>query len=456
MEDREIAEDTIDLNDLKRIVMENIGRLLALIVVTTVFAAIIAFSLPKQYESTVLVRAKSQKPGGGISMQASAAIALLGGGGLSNPNQTYIEMLKSRRVLDPVIAQLDLPNKEKITAKDFATGFLKIVNTKGTDLIEIAATGRSPEEAQQISSAVIGSFQQELTRLNQSEQSLMVKFLKERLILAKQEMEEAERGLEKFRQQEKIFVPEEQAKESVKRIMEIDQKIAQMRVENEANGAKLYGVRNKLGEQNQALAMYQLSDNVEIQQIRSSIVAKQVQLVSLEQRFTQKHPGVVLLKQELDELNKNLTQAVTNSVKAGTNTLNPVHGGLLLERVKTEIELSVGQATVDGLQQVQLENEKEISKLSANSLAYIGMERQAKIAQEVYAVLVRNYEQNRVQEAMESMDIQIVDAPNLPMRHSGPKRVLITAVGGVLGVMLAAGYLILLYIRGRKDAKLIG
>ena len=451
MEDREIAEETIDLNDLKKIVIENKWRLLALIVVTTVFAGVIAFSLPKQYESTVLVRAKSQKPGSGISMQASAAIALLGVGGGSNPNQTYIEMIKSRRVLEPVIAQLDLPNKEKITAKDFATGFLKIVNTKGTDLIEIAATGRSPAEAQQISSAVIGSFQQELTRLNQSEQSLIVKFLKERITLTKQEMEQAESNLEKFRQQEKIFVLDDQAKESVKKVMEFDQKIAQMRVLNEANNAKLQGIRSQLSEQNEALATYNLSDNVEIQQIRTNIVGKQVKLVSMEQRFTDKHPGVVLLNQEIEELNKKLKQAVTNSVKAGTNTLNPVHGGLLLDKVKTEIELSVGQASVDGLQRVQTENEQEISKLSANSLTYIGLERQVKIAQEVYKVLVQNYEQNRVQEAMESMDIQIVDAPNLPTRHSGPKRMLITAVGGVLGGVFACIYIIMLYFRSSKQ-----
>jgi uncharacterized protein involved in exopolysaccharide biosynthesis len=446
MDENNTTEEFIDLNEIKQAVRDNKFRLLTLIVATTLFAGIIAFSLPKQYESTVLVRAKSQKPGSGISMQASAALALLGGATASS-NQTYIEMIKSRRVLEPVIAQLDLPDKEKIQVKDFVKNFLKITNTKGTELIEIAATGRSPEEAQQISTAVIGSFQQELTRLNQSEQSLMVKFLKDRITLAKQDMEQAERDMEKFRQQEKIFVPDEQAKESVKKLVEFDKKIAQIRVENEANQTKLQGVRTQLARQNEALLAYNLSDNVEIQQIRSKIVEKQVQMVNMAQRFTDKHPGVILLNQELDELNSKLKQAIGNSVKAGTNTLNPVHGGLLLDKVKTELEVSVGEATVDELLRVQKENEQEISKLSANSLTYIGLERHVKIAQEVYTVLVRNYEQNRIQEAMESMDIQIVDAPNLPKRHSGPKRVLITAVGGVLGVMFAIVYLGVLFFR---------
>lgn len=445
MEIRSLSEASIELNDLKKIMIEYKHRLLAMIVVTTMFAGIIVFSLPKQYESTVLVRAKNQNPSRGLSMQGASALALLGGM-TSNPNQTYIEMLKSRRVLEPVIAQMDYPEKDKMEVEQFAKHF-KIVNIKGTDLIEIVTTEQSPKAAQQLSSALIGSFQKELTNLNQSEQSVMVKFLKERIGIAKQEMEDAERTLEKFRQQVKIFAPEEQARESVRKIMEYDQKIAQLQVQNESSLAKLQGILNQLGEQNKALKTYNLSDNPEIQQIRTNIVSKQMQMISMEQRFTDKHPGVVLLRQEIEELNQKLKLSVANSVNSGTNTLNPVHSGLLIAKVQTEIDLSVGQATVTGLQRVQSENEKEISNLSTNSLAYIGLERQVKISQEVYSVLVRNYEQNRVQEAMESMDIQIIDAPNLPARHSGPKRLLTTVAGGVLGVVFAAIYIIIAYTR---------
>ena len=452
MEARENAADTvIEIKGLRTAIAENKMRLLLLWIVTVVFAVIIAFSLPKQFESNVLVRAKTQNPASGVSLQASAAVALLGGN-VPSPNQTYIEMLKSRRVLDPVIAESDLPDKDVMQAKDFAKEYLKISNTRGTDLIEIQAFGRTPQEAMQISSAVIGSFQRELTRLNQSEQSLMVKFLKERITLAKQDMEQSERDMEKFRQQEKIFVPDEQAKASVQKIMDVDQKIAQIRVQNEANRAKLQGVRSQLNEQNKALTTYNLSDNVELQQIRTTIVNKQVQLVSMEQRFTDKHPSVILLNQEIDELTKKLKQAITNSVKAGTNTLNPVHAGLLIDKTQTEVALAVGEATTEGMLQVQKENEKAISKLSADSLTYIDLERKVKIAQEVYTILVRNYEQNRVKEAMDSMDIQIVDAPNLPIRRSGPKRLLITALGCVLGLLFDFVYWLVLYSRRRKEA----
>lgn len=449
MEERDI----IDLRKIKEIVASNWKALLSIVIGVTLFAMVVAVFLPKQFESTVLVRTKSQKPGSGISMQAAAAASLLVGGGLSNPMQSYLELIQSRSVLNPVIDELDLPpdKKEKLDNKSFAKSYLKVQNMKGTDLIEVKVTGKSPEEAQNIANGIVTSFQKVLTSLNQSEQSLLVKFLNDRIIIAKKDMEEAEVNLEKFRQQEKIFVPESQAKALVEKLTEYDKQIAKFQVQNESNAAKLSGVRSQIQQQNAALLQYNVSDNLETQQLRSAIIQKQLALVEMQQRYTDKHPNVIVVQKELNELNEKLKDTVAQAVASGTASMNPVHAGLLKERATTETELLVGQAAVDAMRKVQADNEKEISKLSAGSVTYIGLERQVKIAQEVYAVLVKNYEQARVQEAMESMDIQIVDAADLPKNPSGPKKVLITVVGAVLGIMLSLVYLIVLY---RKKSNL--
>lgn len=438
--------DTIDLRKIFELIKIYKIRLLAIILITTLLALVIAFVLPKQYESTTVIRAKNNKQGSGISMQAAAAVALLGGGNAS-PTQNYIEMLKSRTVLEPIIAKLDLPEekKEKMDSKSFSKSYLKIQNTKGTDLIELTATGRTPEEAQMIASDVISSFQQLLTNMNQSEQSLMMKFLKDRLTIAKKDMEAAEQNLEKFRQQEKIYVPDEQAKAVIKKLSDYDQIIAKLQVETETNQAKLQGVNDQLEKQNVAISTYNIVDNKGIQQIRDTIIQKEMALVEQQQRYTDKHPNIVLLNREIEELQAKLKDEVEQSVAAGTNTLNPIHAGLLKDKVATETELLAGQAAIGVAKKIQAENEQEISKLSAGSVTYIGLERQVRITQEVYGVLVKNYEQTRIQEAMESMDIQVVDQADLPKRPSAPKKLLITAIGGVLGVMFSFAYLFVLY-----------
>ena len=50
---------------------------------------------------------------------------------------------------------------------------------------------------------------------------------------------------------------------------------------------------------------------------------------------------------------------------------------------------------------------------------------------------------------MESMDIQIVDRANLPDKPVAPRKILIVAMGFVIGVFLAVGYGLLL---SRREA----
>ena len=82
-------------------------------------------------------------------------------------------------------------------------------------------------------------------------------------------------------------------------------------------------------------------------------------------------------------------------------------------------------------------------------MEYMRLSRDSKVKNEVYLNLVKQYEQNKIQAAMESMDIQIIDAANLPdiEKPVAPRKKLITAIGFVVGVLLAMGYSLLTYRR---------
>lgn len=441
-------EESIDLREVLQIVMRYKKILFSIVAAFTAAAMVTAFFiLPKTYESTVLVRAKSQGAGG---LSAASAMAALGiGGGASSPTMVYTELMKSRAVLDPIIAKVEMPeeDREKMTAKGFAKSALDIKNTKGTDLIEITATAKSPEEAQMIASDVVSGFLTLMTQLNQNQQSLIIKFLSDRIEVAKAEMDQAEQKLEQFRQQEKIYVPDEQAKAMIDRLSAYDKVLSDLKVQGESGQVRLQGVNEQLDKQNASMKEFNIADNESIQKIRDSIISKQIQLVELQQRYTEKHPSVIVLREEIAELNQKLSHEVGQSVDAGTNTLNPIHASLLKAKVETETQNMVNQASVDAVQEQQALAEAEISKLSANSMEYVKLQRDASIAQEVYGVLVKNYENARIQEAMDSMDIQIVDAADLPKKPAGPRKLLITAIGGVLGMMVAFGYTLVLYNR---------
>lgn len=443
--------DTIDLRKLFSLMMEKKKIVIAIVVICTIIATIVAFVLPKSYQSTTLVRVKD----GGSSMSGYAAMAAgLGidvGGSSSASPENYIELMKSREVLEPIIAELDLPEetKEKMTAVGFAKSNLEITNIKKTDLITIAAYGKTPEEAQMISQGVADNFLALMTKLNKEDNSSVLKFLDERIKIAKEEMETAENKLQAYQQEHKIYAPDEQAKAIIANLNNYDTTIAQLQAQSEGNSAKLAGVTSQLEQQNASLLEYNVSDNTNIGNIREFIVNKRVELVGLQQQFTDEHPDVIKAKEELNSLERSLSDEIAKAVNSQSVTLSPVQASLLKDKISTEVQISVNNASLEALKAKQAEAQENIATLSADSVEYMRLSREATITGQVYTSLVQNYEQTRIQEAKDSMDIQIIDAADLPKEDmpAKPNKKLVVAIGFVLGIMISFGYILYNYSR---------
>ena len=444
--------DTIDLKKLFSLMIEKKKIVIAIIVVCTLIATIVAFVLPKSYQSTTLVRVKSNNissMAGYAAMAAGFGIAI--GEGSSGSPESYIELMKSREVLEPIITELDLPDedKEKLTVEDFAKKNLEVINIKKTDLITIAAYGKTPEEAQMISQGVADNFLALMTKLNKEDNSTTLKFLDERIKIAKEEMETAENKLAAYQQEHKIYAPDEQAKAIIANLNNYDTTIAQLQAQSEGDSAKLAGVTSQLEQQNASLLEYNVSDNTNIGNIRESIVNKRVELVGLQQQFTDEHPDVIKAKEELNSLEKSLSDEIAKAVNSQSVTLSPVQSNLLKDKISTEVQISVNNASLEALKAKQAQAQESIATLSADSVEYMRLERNAKITGQVYTSLVQNYEQTRIQEAKDSMDIQIIDAADLPKEDMSakPNKKLIVVIGFVLGIMISFGYTLYNYSR---------
>lgn len=444
--------DTIDLKKLFSLMIEKKTIVIAIIVICTIIATIVAFVLPKSYQSTTLVRVKSNNSStmaGYAAMAAGFGIDIRGGS--SGSPESYIELMKSREVLEPIIAELDLPEetKEKMTAAGFAKSNLEITNIKKTELITIAAYGKTPEEAQMISQGVADNFLALMTKLNKEDNSTILKFLDERIKIAKEEMETAENKLAAYQQEHKIYAPDEQAKAIIANLNNYDTTIAQLQAQSEGDSAKLAGVTSQLEQQNASLLEYNVSDNTNIGNIRESIVNKRVELVGLQQQFTDEHPDVIKAKEELNSLEKSLSDEIAKAVNSQSVTLSPVQASLLKDKISTEVQISVNNASLEALKAKQADAQENIATLSADSVEYMRLSREATITGQVYTSLVQNYEQTRIQEAKDSMDIQIIDAADLPKEDmpAKPNKKLIVVIGFVLGIMISFGYTLYNYSR---------
>jgi possible lipopolysaccharide biosynthesis protein len=440
-------EKSIDLLRLFRVMNEHKAVVVGIVGVCSVAALMIALVLPKQYESTTLVQTRSA---GKVDVSgAAAAMAALGvgGGSVSSPTMNYIELMKSRTVLDPIIDSLDFEEGKRPDAKGFAKKRLDIRNAKGTNLIEVAARGESPEEAQRISQAVVDNFLLMQTDMNQQTQSLLMKFLNDRIGPAKHEAEDAEAKLARFSREHKLYSPNDQAKAAIEQMSAYDKAIGEVEVAAKSAQASLDTANEKLGEQKSASKAYSISDNTTVQKIRDQIVEKRLEIVGLEQNYTDLHPSVQRARKELEQLQSSLNVEVAASVDSNAATLNPTQSQLLSNRALAAVNLAVAMASERALKEQQSKKEEELGSFPDDAMEYMRLNRDVKVKNEVYLNLVQQYEQNRLQEAMDSMDIQVVDKADLPEYPVFPSKKLFVLVGLVAGILIALGYTILVYRR---------
>lgn len=441
-------EENIDLSKVWSLMWAKRRVCSGIVIGFTILALIISLVWPKEYTSQVTVQTSSS----GMDIGgAAAAMAALTGGSLGGGNKamTYIELMKTRVVLDPIIAQVfdDEPEEDRPEAEKFAKKYLTIANTKQTQLITLEAKGRTPEEAQYIAENVVNNFLQLMTSLNKENKSLVVSFLDERIDVAKKEADESAQALENFSKEHKIYGPEEQVKAQLEKSAAYDKTLGELQVKRMASQASLRSASTQLGEQNSDAIRYSMTDNAGVQKVRNLIIDKEAELAKLRTVYTEKHPSVVQAKTELENLNGKLQSEVRSAVYSQGTAISDTQAELQLARYQAATSMAVAEASEAKVKDLQAKSDEEMSGMADDILEYNKLYREAQIKETVYENLSKQIEQAKIQQTMESMDIQIVDPANLPREDNPtwPKKKIITLVGMVVGIAVSFGYVLVLY-----------
>ena len=170
-------EDVIDLRKIFKVIMEKRKIFVAIIILCTLIATIVAFVMPKTYQSNTTIRIKTLTAAKGI------------------------ELMKSAEVIEPVMDELNLSG---ISTAKFISSNLSIVNPRNTDLISVTAYGKTPEEAQAIVKAVLDNYAVAIDEYNEDQNASTLDYLNEYMAEAEKEMKEAENKLIAYQEQKGI------------------------------------------------------------------------------------------------------------------------------------------------------------------------------------------------------------------------------------------------------------
>jgi putative chain length determinant protein len=440
---------------IKDIIKEYKKLLLILMGGIFVLFLLLAFLLPKQYQSSVMIQVKPQNPSLGA---LSNNVALLSLAGISAGDSVldYMSVLKSDRVINPVIKKLgnEDAEKENFDADDFVKKYMQVDNPRGTSILSFTITADSPENAQRIAGDVVDSLKNAIADVSSAQDSTLVKILEKKNEAAKKKMDADIATLEKYKQENGVFSPTEQEKILLERTSGYEKAKAEETVKINTNSAILGSIEAQIDSQNQKLVDSQMADNSEIQSIRKELFSENEKLAKLQFKFTDDYPEVVKVKENIAYLEGELSKTVAKSIASENVTISPVQMDLLQKRVVAKNNIEAAQAALAQLDTLGKQNVEQSNQLSQKSVKFLELQRNAKVSADTYNMLTKSLEELKIKENIEGMDMRVINAPTLPLKHSWPRKLYVMVAGGLLYLVIAGAFIYVQYTRrmsGTKD-----
>ncbi|WP_378950819.1 GumC family protein [Pelosinus sp. sgz500959] len=426
-----MEETTIDLKDIMKTIKKRRKLIASIFGTSVILAIIISFLIPPTYEAETTLRIKQPK---GLADSLLGDLPMGNSGATKQLMSTYAEILKSRTVVQVVIDATQ-SDKEKVPTYEDMLKRITTQSVKDTEILKVKVTAPSAEEAQIVTNLLVNTFNERMTYLVRSEQTNIRKFIGERLIEAKKELEQAETLLEKYKREEKIVAPEAETKAMIDKFATIDQLAAENSVATAAAQARLGTTNQQLSKEKPGF----VADSPFIQQYKGKLAELEVKLVTLSANYTDKHPEVVATRAAITETNGKLSREISSVISANAPSMNPIHQGLLQSQIESETEISARTAQKQAIQSIISMNEQELSKLPAKEQGLAKVMRDASVNQEIYIMLAKRHEEARISEVMQPTDVQVIDVAIEPKKPISPKKTLNVIIAVFLGLFVGLG-----------------
>ena len=185
-------EITIDLQEVWRILVKKMAFIRNWTILCLIVAGGYLAVAPSIYESVALLRVK---PDQGLTASALSGEAMANSMGLQQLMNTYVEVLNSRKVMEPVVQELNKQRPEPMFANAEAlikSGVVRVNLAKNSQTMSIVFSATSPEEAYKGNKIVVQKFLQRLTEMAREKHKERRVFLEERIEKVKKELQRGE------------------------------------------------------------------------------------------------------------------------------------------------------------------------------------------------------------------------------------------------------------------------
>ena len=253
-------------------------------------------------------------------------------------------------------------------------------------------------------------------------------------------MTRAEERLKEYKEQERVFSLAEETVAKIEQMGLMDALLTEIRITKEEMAERMIKVRENLAKEDETLiSSTSIGQNTFVTEYKRRLADIEIRLSSAREKYTDRHPTIVSLLAEKEDITNKLAEEVERVIGTETMSLNPVHRQLYATLIDLEVETMGLGAREAALVQLIEAQERELDFLPARELELARLIRDAKVTEELYILLRTRYEEARISEAMQTADVHVIDDAILPESPVKPRKMLNIAIGVVLGTFLGVG-----------------
>lgn len=431
----------IDLREILNLFWRRKWFIVTLVFIALLLSYFITDRMPRIYETSTLIMIKES----GVDSLFSGQFSLLGDS--KNKSASYKALMESRMVLDKVIAELGLRDDkgELLPAKALREKHISIsstadtgLSTADTGLIRITVQYPDPVLARDIANKVVEVFTRENQRINNADLNSAIDFVNRQLATVQEELTKLEGELLQYKEESGLIMPSEYGATLLRRLTELESRKAEAELALREARILLNESRKYLAAEEESIVSSQtISRNPIVSANKERLIGLEIELAGLMGIYTEKHPRVQEVKEKIAEVEKVLADNVEEIISSRTETLNPIHRALKERIIQLETTVISTEARISALAEGIREQEEKLKELPARELDLVRLERETRIAENIYLILMERREELQIQEAMQTSDLVVIDPAIVNEVPVKPRKFFNMAIAVILAGMLA-------------------
>lgn len=337
--------------------------------------------------------------------------------------QTQVEIIRSRPVVQRVIDSLGLARrKPKLAqAEDPVEAFLKAVSiepVRNTRLVEIRVEDPDPALAAEVANALADAYVHQNLALKLAAARDALTWLTTQVTDLKTKLNESELALQRYKEQAGLVSIEEKQTLTVKKLAEFNSAYIEAKAKRLEMETRLAELRKAARRPDLLEASPVVINNPLIQRLKGQAVELEVQRSKLLQVYKEKHPEVLKVQSQLDEITRRIRDEVerlAQSVESEYNVLKAREAAML--------------AAVN-------QYRDEAQTLAKKEIQYGILKREADSNQQLYEMLLKRLKETSLSQGLDTSNIRIVEPAVPPARPAKPRKILNVALAVVVGLTL--------------------